>query len=244
MSQSSISALEHDVAALSISDAASSAEPRSAADEDDVLSCADALIRIAVPSASVSTQSPLDESNSPAASTTASNHHPSGTSDSPEPSTQDESASGTSSPSNSLMRATAYAQRCACGRWPSSQPRRLQNLFHYYRIDSIRTVPRRTRNFGQRDQREEEQGLEKADDTQMIAGRDLRVNMPHGSALHVSPDEMGQAIFGEEWKVDVDQAEKQLAEHHSLEHHASKASETFTSQVGQPSSAVPCFQPM
>ncbi|KAL1703955.1 hypothetical protein EV121DRAFT_206829 [Schizophyllum commune] len=230
MSQSSISALEHDVAALSISDAASSAEPRSAADEDDVLSCADALIRIAESSASVSTQFPLDESDSPAASTTASNHHPSGTSDSPEPSTQGESASGSSSPSDSLMRATAHAQRCACVRWQSS-PRRLQNLFHYYRIDSLRTVPRRTRNFGQRDQREEEQGLEKADDTQMIAGKDLRddvtVNMPHGSALHVSPDEMGRAISGEERK-----------------HHDSEASQTFTSQVGQPSSAVPCFQPM
>ncbi|KAL1725546.1 hypothetical protein EV714DRAFT_221094 [Schizophyllum commune] len=229
MYQSSISALEHDVAALSISDAASSAEPRSAADEDDVLSCADALIRIAVPSASVSTQSPLDESNSPAASTAASNNHPSGTSDSPEPSTQDESASGTSSPSDSLMRATAYAQRCACGRWQSS-PRRLQKLFHYYRIDSLRTVPRRTRNFGQQAQREDEQGLEEADDTQMIAGRDLRddvtVNMPHGGALHVSPDEMGRAIFGEERKVDD---------------HDSEASQTSTSQ---PSSAVPCFQPM
>ncbi|KAL1689297.1 hypothetical protein GGG16DRAFT_58153 [Schizophyllum commune] len=232
MSQSSISALEHDVAALSISDAASSAGPRSAADEDDVLSCADALIRFAESSATVSTQSPLDESDSPAASTTASNHHPSGTSDSPEPSTQDESTSGTSSPSNLLTRTTAYAQRCACVRWQSS-PRRLHNLFHYYRIDSLRTVPRRTRNLGQRAQREDEQGLEEADDTQMIARRDLRDDVT-----------MGRAIFGEERKVDVDQAEKQLAEHHSLEHHASKASQTFTSQVGQPSSAVPCFQPM
>ncbi|KAI5826622.1 hypothetical protein K523DRAFT_311035 [Schizophyllum commune Tattone D] len=232
MFQSSISTLEHDVAALSISDASSSTEPRSAADEDDVLSCADALIRIAESSATVSTQSPLDESDSPAASTTASNHHPSGTSDSPEPSTQDESTSGTSSPSNLLTRTTAYAQRCACVRWQSS-PRRLHNLFHYYRIDSLRTVPRRTRNLGQRAQREDEQGLEEADETQMIAGRDLcddvTANMPHGSALHVSPAEMGRAIFGEERKVD---------------HHASKASQTFTSQVGQPSSAFPCFQPM
>ncbi|KAI5889928.1 uncharacterized protein SCHCODRAFT_02679160 [Schizophyllum commune H4-8] len=233
MSQLTISALEHNVTALSISDATSSAELRSAADEDDVLSCADALMRIAESNTSVLTQASLDGLDSLAASTSTSSHHPSGTSDSPVPSTPDDSVQNLSSPSASLAPPTATASRRARGPW--QDPLHPQNAFHYYR--SLLISLRRAYDAGAQAQREDEQGIKEADDAQIPTGDDPCAKATDSTsasskrALEVSRDarKIWRPMSGEE-KMYHDQA--------------ADPSQTFIMQMGHTSTAVPCFQPM